>query len=175
MLMLSILKDNYLLIIIIVAIVYFLIYKLLFVRKEVKENRIIPPQNTSSLHAHINRDSSAATSDTDFASESDSDTSVEVPEKSGFRKWENADGTMPVDATIHIRYKDFAGDKTDRDVLVTHYHPDNGYFMGFCYLRKERRTFKVERVIEAVDLDTGELIHGLRRFFRQHRTDKKKK
>lgn len=174
-LMLSILKDNYISVIIIVVIVCFLIYKLFLVRKEAKESRT-HPQETGSLHAHINKNSPVATPDTEAFSEPDAGSSVKASTaKSEFRKREDADGAIPVDATIHIHYKDSAGDKTERDVLVTRYHPDNGYFVGFCYLRKKRRTFRIERVIEAVDLDTGELIHGLRSFFRQHRADKKKK
>lgn len=173
--MLSILINNYILIIIIIAIVCFLIYKLLLVKKEAKESRNIHPQEAGPLYTHINKTSPVATPDTETSSGPDSGSPVKATEKSEFRKWEDADGTLLVDATIHIHYKDFVGDKTERDIHVTHYHPDNGYFMGFCYLRKEKRTFKIERVIEAVDLDTGELIHGLRRFFRQHRADKKKK
>ena len=62
-----------------------------------------------------------------------------------------------------IRYKDAVGNVTDR--RVSEFEPDEpGYFFAFCQERGEGRTFKVSRVISAIDVETGEVLGDLYAF-----------
>lgn len=62
-----------------------------------------------------------------------------------------------------IRYKDSAGNVTDR--RVSDFELDEpGYFFAFCHERGEGRTFKVSRVVSAIDAETGEVVEDLYSF-----------
>lgn len=69
----------------------------------------------------------------------------------------------PVKAQIKIRYKDSNGDISERVVDVREcdiWAPD-GYLNGFCHTRGAIRTFRLDRIESAIDVETGELIHNL--------------
>jgi hypothetical protein len=63
-----------------------------------------------------------------------------------------------------IVYVDAEGRKSTRKISVLKF--DYKVIEAYCFLRKEVRTFYVQRILECVDLSTGEIISGdLRRFF----------
>ncbi|WP_335898885.1 hypothetical protein [Klebsiella variicola] len=84
-------------------------------------------------------------------------------------RWLKYDETISVSASIMISYEDSLGALTERIVDVRKYNHHNEYFWGFCHLRKENRTFRIDRVKSVVDVETGEIISGLKRFLRKHR------
>lgn len=70
---------------------------------------------------------------------------------------------LPDKKTIVITYMDSSGDLSERTVDVTHagQTPHGGHYIkGFCHLRREDRTFKLERIKYAQNL-SGELIPRL--------------
>lgn len=60
---------------------------------------------------------------------------------------------------IVIAYRDSKGFLSNRTVEVSEY--DGIYMSGYCRLRGERRTFRVDRIISASDGETGESISDL--------------
>lgn len=68
-----------------------------------------------------------------------------------------------VKAQIKIRYKDSKGETSERVVDVREcdtWAPD-GYLNGFCRMRGAIRTFRLDRIESAIDIETGELIQNL--------------
>lgn len=58
---------------------------------------------------------------------------------------------------VHFRYRNAAGESSERDVVVHSAWPQR--FNGYCVDRRERRTFRFDRIIGSVTrLETGELI-----------------
>jgi hypothetical protein len=72
----------------------------------------------------------------------------------------------PIKASLKFSYRDAAGSSTERLVDVKECDTINpaGYMIGFCRLRNAIRTFRMDRVNRAIDLDTGELIPSLTEF-----------
>ncbi|WP_415034483.1 WYL domain-containing protein [Azonexus sp.] len=69
----------------------------------------------------------------------------------------------PIRAVLNIQYVDVNGKKTRRTVHVSECdtRESNGYLKGFCQLRRAPRTFRLDRVIVAIDVETGERIQSL--------------
>lgn len=69
----------------------------------------------------------------------------------------------PCRANVEIDYQDANGDATRRLVNITAYGDgeQHSYFRGYCNLRREPRTFRIDRVDQAVDAETGEIIDDL--------------
>lgn len=72
----------------------------------------------------------------------------------------------PVSATVKIKYVDSKGEASERvvDVRDCETNAPDGYLVGFCHLRRSIRTFRIDRIRSAVDMDTGEVIADLRKF-----------
>jgi len=79
----------------------------------------------------------------------------EKKQNSGF----SSDGKEPQDVQnfdashqgdIHIIYQDANGELTNRDVSID--YVDNEQIEGFCHLRNVRKTFKIDMILELVDL-----------------------
>lgn len=66
----------------------------------------------------------------------------------------------PVTASLRLDYRDVAGNATERIVDVKECDTSNscGYLIGFCQLRRSIRTFRIDRIIHAADMETGEII-----------------
>ena len=65
--------------------------------------------------------------------------------------------TIPLDGyKVHLYYKDSKGDVSNRYVDIKEF--DGVYISGYCNLRKQYRTFKVDRIKELFDGETGESI-----------------
>lgn len=69
----------------------------------------------------------------------------------------------PIKAQIKIRYTDSNGKMTERvvDVRECDTWASDGYLNGFCHTRGAIRTFRLDRIESAIDVETGELIHNL--------------
>jgi hypothetical protein len=86
---------------------------------------------------------------------------------SGYDNWEGAfwDVQTPRDlsANLRIEYRDGAGSETKRDIQLMRYGPWEGgaILWAYCHLRQANRTFRTDRVLKCVDLDTGEVIDDL--------------
>lgn len=84
-------------------------------------------------------------------------------------EWVTGEETISIKVTIKIKYEDGGGVVTERVVDVKKYNHYQECFWGFCHLRNENRTFRTDRVKEVVDVETGEIVSGLKRFLRRHR------
>lgn len=69
----------------------------------------------------------------------------------------------PIKAMLDMRYIDANGKITRRHVHVSECDTRemNGYLQGFCLLRRAPRSFRLDRVIAATDIETGEQIQSL--------------
>jgi len=62
--------------------------------------------------------------------------------------------------TILIRYKDFSSAVTERKISDIQPDPEGAIAINaYCHLRDARRSFKMDRIVHAIDPDTGELIN----------------
>ena len=79
--------------------------------------------------------------------------------------------TIPVRAKLKIVYVDSMGSATTRDIDVSAYEPDGGYIEGYCHLREEARTFRLDRIKSAIDLESGEVlaVTSMRSWLRKNR------
>jgi len=64
---------------------------------------------------------------------------------------------------VILHYKDFQGNISNRVVDVKEY--DGAYLSGYCNLRHSSRTFRVDRIIDISDAETGELITDMKAYF----------
>jgi predicted DNA-binding transcriptional regulator YafY len=72
-----------------------------------------------------------------------------------------------VKANLRITYEDRNGERTTRAIRAMRYTDTSpGRIYAYCKLRKGNRTFITDRVKEAVDLDTGEIIRRIPTYFR---------
>lgn len=63
-------------------------------------------------------------------------------------------------ADLLIKYTDSAGNTSER--RISDIEPEEpGYIGAFCHERQEGRTFKVSRIVSAIDSETGEFIEDL--------------
>lgn len=82
--------------------------------------------------------------------------------------WDTPDDLVPsnprpIQATLRLSYRDAAGASTDRHVTVRECDTTNpaGYLIGHCQLRDSIRTFRMDRINRAIDVETGEVITSL--------------
>lgn len=64
---------------------------------------------------------------------------------------------------IALYYKKADGKESNRIVEVVSYSKE--YIYGYCHLRNEYRTFRVDRIKEIADGETGEIIKDINSFF----------
>lgn len=66
----------------------------------------------------------------------------------------------PIQARLKLTYRDSGGDLTDRTVDARECDTSDpaGYLIGHCHLRNAIRTFRLDRIQRAVDMETGEII-----------------
>ncbi len=69
----------------------------------------------------------------------------------------------PVGGLLKLKYEDAEGKVTDREVQVRECDTTNpgGYLIGICQLRNDFRTFRIDRVKRAVDIETGEVLDNI--------------
>jgi len=69
-------------------------------------------------------------------------------------------GWVKVSARLEITYNDRSGQESQRSINITGYD-GSAYLNGFCEMRQETRTFRIDRIKEAIDQETGELIESV--------------
>lgn len=69
----------------------------------------------------------------------------------------------PIQATLRLSYRDADGIASERHVTVRECDTTNpaGYLIGHCQLRDAIRTFRMDRIKRAIDVETGEVIPSL--------------
>ncbi|EIH0550771.1 hypothetical protein [Escherichia coli] len=75
------------------------------------------------------------------------------PQKSQYR-----DGYPVTDLDLDITYEDADGEITFRQISVLRYDPVIKKINAWCHLRRGTRTFYTPRVIQAIDVTTGEVV-----------------
>lgn len=82
-----------------------------------------------------------------------------------------SDVEIPVSARLQIDYTDGDGQTSNRVVRLSIYDHDRGTVNGFCETRKQTRTFRLDRISAATDMDTGEVLEvkKMRSWLRKHR------
>lgn len=75
----------------------------------------------------------------------------------------------PISATLALHYRDAKGAVSERVVVVRECDTTNpaGYLLGVCQLRNAFRTFRINRIEKAVDVDTGEIIRDIPAYAQQ--------
>jgi|GEM_PF-928770 len=68
-----------------------------------------------------------------------------------------------VDGKLKIKYRDSSDEHSERVVTVLECDTEwsGGYLTGICHSRRAQRTFRIDRIREAVDMETGEVIGSL--------------
>lgn len=82
-----------------------------------------------------------------------------------------SDSRIRISAYLEIDYTDAEGSSTRRQVAGQFYDPHGGYLIGRCSLRADVRTFRLDRIQSATDLETGEVLNTkrLRSYLRSKR------
>lgn len=87
-----------------------------------------------------------------------------------FSKREKIPAYIPeqeVDPRFRVKYRDFHGTLTERNIRFIAVNKETGVLMieAFCELKKEERTFRADRIQECVNLSTGEMIENPVEYF----------
>jgi len=82
--------------------------------------------------------------------------------------WSRID-SQEVRAQLGLQYRDPDGAITARDVDVQQVGRLNqqAYFRGYCHLRQADRTFRIDRIVECWDTESGEVIEDVEAFLRR--------
>ena len=71
--------------------------------------------------------------------------------------WDDIRHDVPISSLFNIVYIDEKNEKTSRDVRVSYYN-GSCYLQGYCLLRDDHRTFRIDRIQECFDKDTFETV-----------------
>lgn len=82
--------------------------------------------------------------------------------------WDASD-PRDVSARLAIKYTDGNGSPSERTVRVRSFDPAlyGGTMIGHCELRNDTRAFRFDRIREAVDTDTGEVVSDVGDYLQQ--------
>lgn len=73
-------------------------------------------------------------------------------------------------ADIHpqyrIEYADVHGEISERDIYI--FKANESYLESWCFKADDRRTFRIDRLLAAVDLSTGQPINSIRSHWTKH-------
>ena len=89
------------------------------------------------------------------------DASETLPKDDAWEGWFfSAEEPHIVEAKLKIKYVDSNGNASERRVDVQKFDRNlyGGTFIGYCHLRMAKRTFRFDRIVEVVDLESGELV-----------------
>ena len=75
----------------------------------------------------------------------------------------------PAPAQFRIRYMDADGQRTRRNITIHPFSSTPRNFSAYCHLRKATRTFLFDRIVEVIDLNTGEVLPHADFFRRVHK------
>jgi hypothetical protein len=85
---------------------------------------------------------------------------------------EGNDYGFEVNARLRIKYIDADGDASEREIQAYRYTDSSpGYVKARCLKAKANRTFRTDRIRDAVDMETGEIIKRIPTFMRSKRVD----
>lgn len=86
------------------------------------------------------------------------ESAAKISDPFDIEEWEGARETLSDDlkCLVTLKYINYEGAATTRDVIVEEIFTSNSwlYLLGYCNLRKERRTFRIDR-IQGVDFGEG--------------------
>jgi hypothetical protein len=95
-----------------------------------------------------------------------------TPEKSKSGRGKPKDRGFDVNAQLRITYQDRNDERTTREIVAKKYLDQSpGEIYAYCKLRRAHRTFMTNRIEEAIDLETGEVINRLPTYFRSRRIE----
>lgn len=99
--------------------------------------------------------------------ESAAGTPVKV-DKDAWEEWDymgmqGAGGGHELHRRLRIHFTDKEGKRTEREIDLKKFFTDgkDGLMHAYCHLRKGNRPFRLSRVSQALDLDTGETVQDL--------------
>lgn len=71
---------------------------------------------------------------------------------------------------LKIKYLDGNDEKTIRKIELRAITEQgrSRYFKAYCHLRKEMRTFRVDRIKGMIDLNTGEIFRTMKDFYKRY-------
>lgn len=78
--------------------------------------------------------------------------------------WDNT-GYVAVSADLDIEYTSASGKPTRRSIEIA-YYDGSRYLKGYCLLRNDYRTFRIDRIDSCVDRETGEVIEDVPAYLR---------
>lgn len=78
---------------------------------------------------------------------------------SAYQYWDIVE-LVPTPANLLINYKKQNGETSSREIVVKEYDGTK-YLYAFCKLRGMNRTFKIDRLISCIDLETGESVSNV--------------
>ncbi|WP_233808133.1 WYL domain-containing protein [Paraburkholderia sp. HP33-1] len=85
-------------------------------------------------------------------------------------RYVQSESAITVIERLTIEYRDGIGEVTSRNITTRHYDPEGGYILARCHLRNADRTFRIDRIVQAVDTETGEITTTkLRSWLRKHK------
>lgn len=67
---------------------------------------------------------------------------------------------IKVSCSLHITYEDGEGNVTKRDIHIFSYDPKSRYIQARDSIANANRTFRIDRIQEAIDLESGELVEN---------------
>lgn len=70
--------------------------------------------------------------------------------------WSSGVDPSVLKPNYEIKYRDFEGKESVRKIFVRNF--DGKVLDAYCFLRNEGRTFYIPRIVECVDLETGEVL-----------------
>lgn len=76
----------------------------------------------------------------------------------------NLSDPIPIECKLHIDYLEKDGELTSTDVELDCFH-ESGTFYAFCKQAQESRFFDNDRVKSCIDIDTGQVIEDISKFF----------
>ncbi len=68
--------------------------------------------------------------------------------------------SVPVSAKLNIEYIKANGQQSNR-IIQTSWYDGSSYLNAFCELRQQRRTFRIERIVGCIDVDSGEVVNDI--------------
>ena len=66
---------------------------------------------------------------------------------------------VKVKCSLHITYEDEEGNVTERDIKIFSYKPTTQHLQARDSLRNANRTFRIDRIQEAIDSESGEMLN----------------
>jgi len=152
--------------------VIFLIYaKTKELNKQELESRKKTKEERSRLKKEkIEKSKKEKLSDDDFSDFKVSvSTTYESDDKDSFEGWFYEDVYDYIDCkkTFKLKYKDAKGKVTNRTIDMYRLGEiSEGFFiLAYCRLRNENRTFRTDRMLECIDMETGECISDIKQYF----------